>query len=119
MPTAPSWSNDEPSVSKRSRIPSPRNRSGRPGIPLPLCFAILLSLSACAVTREEVAPTDDGLYTTAAWHPILAETAVDRTADEAEEFCAQTGKAMSVRDMEITRTLSGVSVRRWFKCVEP
>ena len=103
----------------RSRIPCPRKRSVWPRIPLPLCFAFLFVVSACAVTREEVTPTDDGLYKTAAWHAILAETAVDRTADEAEEFCAQTNKAMSVRDMEITRTISGVYVRRWFKCVEP
>lgn len=103
----------------RSRIPSPPNRSDWPKIPLPLSLAILLLASACAVTREEVTPTDDGLYTTATWHLILAETAVDRSADEAEEFCAQSDKAMSVRDMEITRKLSGVYVRRWFKCVEP
>ena len=119
MPTAQSWSNDEMMRCLRRRIRCPRERSAWPEIPLPLCFAILLLVSACAVVREEVAPTDDGLYTTAAWHPIFAETAVDRTADEAEEFCARTDMAMSVRDMEITRTLTGVSVRRWFKCVEP
>ena len=107
MPTAPSWSNGEMSAHKGSWIP------------LPLSLAIVVLVSACAVTHEEVTPTNEGLYRTAAWHIILAETAVDRTADDAEAFCAQTEKAMSVRDMKINRRLSGVYVRRWFKCVEP
>ena len=84
-----------------------------------LLLGIGLMLSACAQTRGEVTPAGDGHYKADAWHLLLSEAAKDQAADEAREFCAQMDKAMSVRDMVITRELSGVYVSRWFKCVEP